>query len=236
LSSPWRDRELPAWLWLWFPPLMLVAVYLTSWLNRPLHNRLFSSEEGLLEWGTVILLVPAIVFGVLAWIRRRDLGRPWVARWWLVLTLVCVYFGGEEISWGQKLFHWQTPAVIGELNDQNETNLHNMSSWFDQKPRLLFELWVLGGGVLVPAWRAMRGVTYTRDQWQSWFWPTAVCAPSALLAILSMVPEWIKDAFELPPFPVEVRYSEIQEFYFSLFLLFYLASAWLRLRASATGR
>jgi hypothetical protein len=116
------------------------------------------------------------------------------------------------------------------------TNLHNISSWFDQKPRHLFELWVLAGGVLLPAWRAMRGVTYTPAQWQSWFWPTGVCVPAALLAELIKVPERLKFLLGLPPFPVEVRYSEIQEFYFALFLFFYLASAWTRLRGAAGAR
>jgi hypothetical protein len=178
----------------------------------------------------VILLVPATWYGVRCWRARRELGQPRVARWWLTLTFVCVYFAGEELSWGQKIFHWETPAFIGELNDQNETNLHNISSWFDQKPRLLFELWVLTAGIVVPARRAMQGVTYARSQWQCWFWPTAVCVPSAVLAVASMFPERIKDLFGLPPFPVEMRYSEVQEFYFSLFLFMYFASAWRRLR------
>jgi hypothetical protein len=37
---------------------------------------------------------------------------------------------GEEISWGQRIFGWGTPEFLGELNAQNETNLHNL--WFSQ--------------------------------------------------------------------------------------------------------
>jgi hypothetical protein len=48
---------------------------------------------------------------------------------------------------------------------------------------------------------------------------------------LRRFPEEDKDLFGLPPFPVEVRYSELQEFYFSLFLFLYFASAWRRLQA-----
>jgi hypothetical protein len=225
-------RELPAWLWLWLPPCVIAATYAAAIVDPVFHRRWFSSEEGFLEWVTVILLVPAIGYGACCWRSRGRLRLPWVARWWLALTLVCIYFAGEEISWGQKIFHWETPTFIGALNDQNETNLHNISSWFDQKPRLAFELWVLTAGVLIPARRAMQGVTYTPTQWQGWFWPTGVCVPTAVLALASMVPERIKDLFGLPPFPVEVRYSELQEFYFSLFLFLYLASAWRRLRAA----
>jgi hypothetical protein len=210
---------------------VIAATYTASAVDPAFHQRWFSSEEGFLEWVTVILLVPAAWYG--ARCARFDPGLVGtrVRRWWWALTFVCVYFAGEEISWGQKIFLWETPEFIGAVNDQNETNLHNISSWFDQKPRLLFELWVLAGGVVMPIRQGMQGVTYARTQWQCWFWPTGVCVPAAALAILSMVPEWTKDLFGLPPFPVEVRYSELQEFYFSLFLFLYFASAWRRLQA-----
>ena len=32
----------------------------------------------------------------------------------------------EEVSWGQRLFGWQTPAALAEVNVQHETNLHNL--------------------------------------------------------------------------------------------------------------
>jgi hypothetical protein len=210
---------------------VIAATYTASAVDPVFHQRWFSSEEGFLEWVTVILLVPAAWYGARSALRGRREAGPWVVRWWVILTLVCVYFAGEEVSWGQQIFFWETPEFIGALNDQNETNLHNISSWFDQKPRLLFELWVLTAGIVIPARRAMQGVTYAQSQWQRWFWPTGICVPTAVLAVVSMVPERIKDLFGLPPFPVEVRYSEIQEFYFSLFLFLYFASAWRRLQA-----
>ena len=77
----------------------------------------------------------------------------------------------------------------------------------------------------------MRGFTYTPEQAGWWFWPTGVCVPTAIMVELAMLPERIKDLFGLPPYAVETRYSENQEFYFSLYLFLYLASAWNRLRA-----
>ena len=35
----------------------------------------------------------------------------------LGVTLACFYLAGEELSWGQQLFHWQTPEAIDALND-----------------------------------------------------------------------------------------------------------------------
>lgn len=42
------------------------------------------------------------------------------------LLLVCF---GEEISWGQRLFHYPVPVWIEALNQQGEWNLHNLT-WF----------------------------------------------------------------------------------------------------------
>lgn len=37
---------------------------------------------------------------------------------------------GEEISWGQRLFGWKTPEAIVEQNLQQETNLHNLETFW----------------------------------------------------------------------------------------------------------
>ncbi|MFC1836888.1 hypothetical protein ACFL2Q_19545 [Thermodesulfobacteriota bacterium] len=35
----------------------------------------------------------------------------------------------EEISWGQRIFGWETPTLWSELGTQNETNIHNLLSF-----------------------------------------------------------------------------------------------------------
>src|SRR3546814_3987566 len=70
---------------------------------------------------------------------------------WIVLGLLgSVYMAGEEASWGQHYAGWLTPENWQALNDQGETNLHNTSSWLDQKPRTLLEIGVIVGGILIP--------------------------------------------------------------------------------------
>lgn len=50
--------------------------------------------------------------------------------WWklgILLMAVALFFGaGEEISWGQRIFHIQSSEFFKENNAQAETNLHNM--------------------------------------------------------------------------------------------------------------
>lgn len=41
--------------------------------------------------------------------------------------IIGLFFGaGEEISWGQRIFHIESSKFFNENNSQKETNLHNM--------------------------------------------------------------------------------------------------------------
>ena len=44
----------------------------------------------------------------------------------LLLALAFLFAGGEEISWGQRIFGWNTPAAIVDINAQDETTIHNL--------------------------------------------------------------------------------------------------------------
>ena len=45
------------------------------------------------------------------------------------LAMVAVIFtAGEEISWGQRIFGWMTPGALEDVNNQGETNIHNIGS------------------------------------------------------------------------------------------------------------
>lgn len=44
----------------------------------------------------------------------------------LLMALGLFFGGGEEISWGQRIFHIQSSEFFKENNAQEETNLHNM--------------------------------------------------------------------------------------------------------------
>ena len=59
----------------------------------------------------------------------------------ILKVFALIYYLGEEISWGQHFFKWNTPQIFNEINNQKETNLHNISNLFDQLPRSLVMLW-----------------------------------------------------------------------------------------------
>lgn len=89
-------------------------------------------EDGFFETLTAVLGVAAGAFYVIVAFRLQHLAARenrrslHVARILLVLAgTACLLFALEEISWGQRLFGWQTPALFAESNYQGETNLHN---------------------------------------------------------------------------------------------------------------
>lgn len=231
-SDPASNTTLPVWLWLWFPPCLLAIALVWRLVDEIGFRRLWDSEQGPVENATVLALLIGVAGGLLALRYHRALPARWLIGWLALVVAGTVYFAGEEVSWGQHWLGWTTPETLATLNDQGETNLHNMSSWFDQKPRLVLELGVIVGGLLFPLWRRWRATRFTPDGWPYWFWPTGDVVPTAVLAMAITLPARMHDLFgwTIPP-PFDIREAEFQEYYFALFLAFYLVAAFVRLRA-----
>lgn len=219
-----HEGRVPTWLWLWFPPLLLVLIVPVKIIAPAFYATWIDGELGLIELATPLISIAGAIVGITLLGISRNLPTARLRLWVLLTTLGCVYFAGEELSWGQHLFGWGTPAYLEAVNDQEETNLHNISSWFDQKPRLLLELWVLVGGVIWPLSRLRKPASGGSANEGYWFWPTFEVLPTAILAIVVRLPERIKSLFDIEQLPLELRFSEPQEYYFALFLLIYLLS------------
>ena len=222
------------WRWV-FPPLLLIlTLACKAWATPGFFSAYIESEQGVIELGTAFFAFAASWLALRASMLARGRLPASHRVWFALVALGCFYIGGEELSWGQQLVHWQTPAAIEVLNRQHETNLHNMSTWFNEKPRILIELGVLVGGVLLPLGRMLRRRRLTRQQgFAYWFWPTHELLLTGLLAILVLVPKRYEQASGVPLLPLNVRWSELQEYYFALFLWLYGWSALRRLVARA---
>jgi hypothetical protein len=187
---------------------------------------------GIAEHATALVLVPGIAAGVAAWRARARLPSASLGWWILGWTLAAVYFAGEEVSWGQHLFGWQTPEVLQAVNRQSETNLHNISSWLDRKPRAAVELWILVAGLAVPLARLGRRAAPDPARAADWFWPTIAMVPSAALFLVFRAHKWVSEASgrEIVAWLSE---SEVREYYIALCLSLYLGSIAWRLRHPA---
>jgi hypothetical protein len=94
-------------------------------------------EDGIIEdLGALGLLLASIGFGVAyrrsSSARRVAAGMAKAVKRNVFYLLLCLFFAVafmEEISWGQRIFHVQTPEALKQLNRQGETNLHNLV-WF----------------------------------------------------------------------------------------------------------
>ena len=106
-------------------PLVGGVLMVGSRVSRPLFHAL-TDEDSFLEWGQVALYVAAGVFGFLNGLRLWRSGSRWPALAWFAFVVGAVFVTGEEVSWGQRIFHWTTPEGLRAINRQAETTLHNI--------------------------------------------------------------------------------------------------------------
>lgn len=213
----------------WLPLLLLAAqLLIENMTTGALHDRMLT-ENGPVETLQFLLLLPA--FLVALWLLLDLKFKPpvFLSLWALLAALGCFYVGGEEVSWGQHFLNWDTPAYWAALNDQEETNLHNTSAWFDQKPRLLLEIGVIVGGLLLPLYRRFSKQGLPR-------WLVQIAPPDrffviALIVLVVKLADKFGGATEIYIFG---RASEVIEFYLYYFILLYLVD--LQQTLSNTGK
>ncbi|MDC1288306.1 hypothetical protein N8198_10515, partial [Gammaproteobacteria bacterium] len=199
------------------------------WVALAGNDRALKSEYGMVELGTFLFLVIAIGFCISSLTVTRRLEPSASLKSWLVILIIgATYFALEEISYGQHMFGWTTTDSWKELNDQDETNLHNVHALFDQVPRALLTLGILVGGVLLPLYRHFRGIKLEESNIFYWQWPTLDCVTIGLLVILIRPFQMVVDTDVIST-------GETKEMLFALFILLYCVSLHSRLRQKAAG-
>lgn len=164
-----------------------------------------AENEGIMEYITTYLFPISIIILITAVFKIRKLSIHKQSRnnitifILLIITVVTLYYG-EEISWGQQIFHWKAEGVFVKYNYQNETNLHN---FFNPLFRYLYPI---------------AGMTQFMTLFFLWQFPLkkfsytfSFFVPHRSLFFLSFL-------FACSSF---LDYREISEEIFSLFCLFY---------------
>ena len=205
--------------WTLILPLIVLAIQcvmeltMTSAQLVPLLTE--NSPMELMQW--VVIGLAAIVAGMTI-IKINPKDRPWLFAWVMIAVMACIYIVGEEVSWGQHFLNWATPDDWAAINDQNETNLHNTSSWLDQKPRLILMIGIVVGGIIFPLLQKFKPGKLPENF--SIIYPPMMLIPVALLVIGPYLAQeitehlWRGGFFE--------RVSELQELYMYYFVLLYM--------------
>lgn len=175
--SDWPTPQ-PIWLGLvWLALCVSYTAFEHGWMG---YRDVVYEEDGLFETATALLLLVCVGYLIAAALVRAWGQNRRLAAAILIMAAFCLLLFLEEISWGQRIFGWETPDEIGGLNTQRETNLHNMFAGYNQLIRLFVVLVIatiligretatrifgrlgLGAGMPPPGFRVFRAVSDLR--------------------------------------------------------------------------
>lgn len=104
-------------------------------------NNYIWNENGLIELLQVFFLILSIYILFKFLIQLKNIKYRSIKLLLYLYTIFLCFFFLEEISWGQHFFNWQSPEFFMNFNSQNETNIHNINSFFNEFPRLILSIY-----------------------------------------------------------------------------------------------
>ena len=187
-----------------------------------MDNEWLEGEDGLSEWWSVATYLVSAGLAIFVAVSLKTTKHSKLKYFYLVLAVVFFLGGMEEISWGQRIFDWRTPGIMGEINFQDETTLHNINFADNVIFEVLFwgsALGLVGGVCRMTANR--RGLSDSMRM----FLPSLTMAPALLLILVwrtgelwrtANIPRLVMDHFNCGP-----RGSEVPEVLLGLCLIIY---------------
>lgn len=105
------------------------------------YSPIIWNENGIIEYLQIFLLL-ASIFLLILFVKEKFVRINFLEKLLIILYLLGLnYYFFEEISWGQHFFGWESSAFFLKINHQGETNLHNVSSIFNELPRNMLFVW-----------------------------------------------------------------------------------------------
>ncbi|TNF91780.1 MAG: hypothetical protein EP297_15090 [Gammaproteobacteria bacterium] len=109
-----------------FIAIITLIGFVLSYLDHDFFKETFVTEDGFIEWLTVIALVMTMIVSFRrVWVLRHHRSSAFLAITALV-GLLFLFGAGEEISWGQRILNIESTDFFKEHNAQGEINLHNL--------------------------------------------------------------------------------------------------------------
>jgi hypothetical protein len=109
--------------------LVVLSLFVIWRLQYTASLSVWAIEDGPIENATAILyFAAAVVFGLIAFRKDDSADNPMKFRrgFLLLWAAACFVMAGEEISWGQRILNFETPASLAAVNYHQETNFHNL--------------------------------------------------------------------------------------------------------------
>jgi len=112
--------------------------------TRPIARELLK-EGNVVEWVGFAGFFLGGLYGLYLSNRLRKLGETKsLVRFYFIVSLVFIFLAMEEISWGQRAFGFNAPEVLRSINEQKETNFHNLPIIQDLNEWFLITVGVIG--------------------------------------------------------------------------------------------
>ena len=204
--------------WFWLPIVWMLAQLATSVIFPKQAVLEFHGENGLHEWLQFGFMIGVFIYGIKSFASMQSPRNKWLAAWFIVAILGSFYVAFEEISWGQWIFNWSTPDAMKEVNYQGETNLHNTSKWLNQKPRLLLEIGIILGGIIIPLLRMIKPECLP-ERFNIIYPPNFLIVIASIYTVAKFSHKFSRMLFDEKIFQ---RSSEIEELYLYFFIFLYM--------------
>ena len=141
---------------------ILLSALIIGLTNENVFNERFAEEDGIVENMTALALLGVAILCGYRLIRYKS-AHKWA---WLLgtatFTLLFFFAAGEEISWGQRIFGWQTSDYFMERNAQQETNIHNLVVGDTKLNKLIFSQLL---SVAMVIYLLLLPILYRRVRW-----------------------------------------------------------------------
>lgn len=149
---------------------LIIVGLVSSYVSVDFFEKHYINEDGAIEWLTVV----AFILSSCVCFRRAVTLRSKRPIQFIAITLFLGFtflFGvGEEISWGQRVFQFQSPGWFHVHNEQEETNIHNL-----EIGRFKVNYWIFAVGigitmflyiiVMTPLYMSKKAFARVVDRW-----------------------------------------------------------------------
>lgn len=109
-----------------FSPLLILLGGIVTALMGKAAYKFYTGEDQFAETLQILFFSGALIFSVMIIKQLWRINLKFIAALYGVVVLGLFFLVGEEISWGQRIFGWETSAEMSAINKQQETNLHNI--------------------------------------------------------------------------------------------------------------